>query len=286
MKNIPVRKIKPTNEPASPGQFKIRALADVLGGNDLVHDLHRHDFYFILAVDRGAGTHGIDFTRYDVRDHSIFMLRPGQVHQLELKAGSTGFLIEFDPAFYHPADSLPKQRLIRAGQKNVCAVEDGRFEKLLAILTNIFNEFSGKQEGYMEVIKASLDIFFIEFLRQSRNLADASAPTDSYAQERLEAFLELLSTHLAERKQVSQYAGLLNLSTYQLNAISKATVGKPASELINEQIVLEAKRYLLATSSQVKDIADHLGYDDISYFIRFFKKHTGSSPEAFRKNFK
>ena len=99
------------------------------------------------------------------------MLRPGQVHQLELKAGSTGYLMEFDQAFYHPADSLPKQRLIRAGQKNVCAVEDGRFEKLLAILTNIFNEFSGKQEGYVEVIKASLDIFFIEFLRQSRNPA-------------------------------------------------------------------------------------------------------------------
>ena len=65
----------------------------------------------------------------------------------------------------------------------------------------------------------------------------------------------------------------------------KVTVGKPASKLINDQVLLEAKRYLLATPNQVKDIADHLGYEDISYFIRFFKKHTGFSPEAFRKNF-
>ena len=79
---------------------------------------------------------------------------------------------------------------------------------------------------------------------------------------------------------------LLRLSSYQLNAITKASVGKTVSDLINEQIILEAKRYLLATPYQIKDVADHLGYEDVSYFIRFFKKHTGNSPEAFRKNFK
>ncbi|MBK6938533.1 MAG: AraC family transcriptional regulator [Chitinophagaceae bacterium] len=85
---------------------------------------------------------------------------------------------------------------------------------------------------------------------------------------------------------MSEYASLLNLSPYQLNAIAKQSAGKTVSELINEQIILETKRYLLATSGQVKDIADHLGYEDVSYFIRFFKKQTGYSPEAFRKNFK
>jgi AraC-like DNA-binding protein len=74
----------------------------------------------------------------------------------------------------------------------------------------------------------------------------------------------------------------MNLSHYQLNEITKVTVGKTASELINEHIILEAKRYLLATSNQIKDIADHLGYEDVSYFIRFFKKQSGYSPESFR----
>ena len=98
--------------------------------------------------------------------------------------------------------------------------------------------------------------------------------------------LELLETRISEIKNVSQYADLLNLSPYQLNAITKASVGKTVAQLIDEQIILEAKRYLLATPNQVKDIAWNLGYEDVSYFIRFFKKHTGHSPDAFRKNFR
>jgi len=71
-----------------------------------------------------------------------------------------------------------------------------------------------------------------------------------------------------------------------LNAITKSALGKTCSDLINEYIILESKRYLLATSNQVSQIAFHLGYDDVSYFIRFFKKHTGHTPEAFRNNFR
>jgi len=286
MKDIPIRKISTQlNEPVITGKFKIRAIADILDGKDLMHDLHRHDFFFILALQNGNGNHEIDFTDYEVQNNSIFILRPGQVHQLQLKAGSTGFLAEFDTAFYYPKDKLANLRLIKAGNKNVCAFEAERFKKLQDILAYINNEYTLKQEGYTEVIKANLDIFFIEFIRQSRNPLGNTKSSTTYAQERFEEFMDLTSTHITTYKQVSQYADLLSLSTYQLNAITKAAVGKPASELINEQIVLEAKRYLLATPNQVKDIADHLGYEDISYFIRFFKKHTGFSPEAFRKNF-
>jgi AraC-like DNA-binding protein len=45
-------------------------------------------------------------------------------------------------------------------------------------------------------------------------------------------------------------------------------------------------RLLLATANQVKEVADGLGYEDVSYFIRFFKKQTGQTPDAFRKKFK
>ncbi|MBL7932446.1 MAG: AraC family transcriptional regulator, partial [Bacteroidia bacterium] len=74
--------------------------------------------------------------------------------------------------------------------------------------------------------------------------------------------------------------------SYQLNSITKSLLGKTCSEIINEQIILEARRYLLATSNQVNQIAYQLGYEDVSYFIRFFKKHTGHSPDSFRQNFK
>ena len=284
MKKIPVRQIITPNETVVSGRFKIREVAGILDGKDLLQDLHRHDFFFILALQNGAGNHEIDFTPYEVQNNSIFILRPGQVHQLTLHANSTGFLAEFDTAFYHPKDKLANQRLVKAGNKNFCAFETERFKKLQDVLAYIFNEYQTKQVGYIDVIKANLDIFFIEFIRQSVNPNDTSRVGSNYSQERFEEFMDLCSAHINTHKQVSQYADLMNLSIYQINAITKAIVGKPASEIINEQIILEARRYLLATPNQVKDIADHLGYEDISYFIRFFKKHTGYSPDAYRKN--
>ncbi len=272
-------------EIAPAGCFTIRDVKELLGGKDLMHDLHRHDFFFILALKKGNGTHEIDFTAYNVNDNAVFFLQPGQVHQLQLKAGSTGYLMEFNTEFYHPTDNASIQRFKKASNKNFCQPEADRFEKLYAVLTYIFQEYTDKQEGHQDIIKANLDIFFIELVRQSRNPKDGSTEITSYSQERLGEFLELLEMHITTHKQVSQYTDLMNLSSYQLNLITKATIGKTASELINEHIILEAKRYLLATTNQIKDIADQLGYEDVSYFIRFFRKHTGHTPEVFRQNF-
>jgi AraC family transcriptional regulator, transcriptional activator of pobA len=285
MKKIPIRQIT-TNQQELPssGRFKIRKVEDLLDKEDLFHELHRHDFFFIIALQKGGGTHEIDFTTYDVFDNSVFFMRPGQVHQLQLKAESTGYIIEFNTEFYHPKDKLSIQRFRKASNKNYCKLEIKRFEKLHDILTYIFREYTGKEEGFQDVIKANLDIFFIEFVRQSPNPDGPSTVVNPYTQERLEEFLELLEMHITNYKQVSQYKNLMNLSPYQLNEITKTTIGKKASELINEHIILEAKRILLATPNQIKDIADQLGYEDVSYFIRFFRKQTGYSPDAFRHN--
>lgn len=285
MKTIPIRKLSAGDHISPPSEsFKIRKVQDILGGNNLQHHLHRHDFFFVLLLQRGSGRHEIDFTNYEVTDYSIFFLRPGQVHYLELFACCTGFLMEFNNEFYHPQDKVSSERLRKATSKNFCKLQEERFEKLQQILGHIFQEFTSREEGYLDVIKANLEIFFIIFIRESKNANNLSRQSNSYTQERLEEFLGLLEMHVKTCKQVSEYTHRMSLSTYQLNEITKASIGKTPSELINQQIILEAKRYLLATPNQIKDIADHLGYEDVSYFIRFFKKHTQHSPEAFRHN--
>jgi AraC family transcriptional activator of pobA len=286
MQKIPIRSIKDTPKgPASTARFSIRDVGDLLAGKDMVQKLHRHDFFFILALKNAIGTHEIDFETYTIFDHSVFFMRPGQVHQLELKAGSTGYLMEFNSAFYHPVEKRSSQRLQKASNKNYCQLDADRFDKLLAILKYIFHEYCGKQEGQEDIIKANLSIFLIELTRQSRNLDTHSSPVITYTQERFEEFLGLLDNNITTHKQVSEYTQLMNVSAYQLNQITKATIGKTASELITDHIILEAKRFLLATPNQIKDISDHLGYEDTSYFIRFFKKQTGHSPESFRRKF-
>jgi AraC family transcriptional regulator, transcriptional activator of pobA len=287
MKNIPVRKIAPPQSESSfPEGFSIRRVQDLAREKDLTHDLHRHDFFFVLAVEKGSGNHEIDFVAHNVTNNNVFILRPGQVHQLFLQKGTTGYLMEFSPDFYQPKDTQSTQVLNRVSNKNLCELHSERLNRLYSILAEVLQEYQEQQEGYLDVIKANLGVFFIELLRHRQNKSTTLTPPHSYEQEQLDRLLQLIEKNLSENKQVQYYADILNLSSYQLNSITKAMLGKTCSEIINEQIILEARRYLLATSNQVTQIAFQLGYDDPSYFIRFFKKHTGYSPDSYRQNFK
>jgi AraC-like DNA-binding protein len=284
MKNIPIRNLgNSANEPVPSGRFSIRNIADLLSGNDMIQTLHRHDFFFILILEKGEGNHEIDFTEYGICDNSVFIIRPGQVHQLALRAGSTGYLIQFPVNFMQDPDALSNRILRDAGKVNFQQFDATDFKKLLSVSDYIFDEFTNKQPDYHQIIKANLTILLIEMQRM--NQTDLSQK-GSYAQERLDEFSSLLETHFTSHKQVSQYAALLNLTTYQLNSLTKNLLGKTCSQLINAYIVLECKRYLLATSKQINEIAFELGYEDTSYFSRFFRKQTGHSPESFRQNFK
>lgn len=278
---IPVRRI---NEPALAGSFNIREVATMLSGKDMVEELHRHDFFFVLVLEKGSGEHAIDFEAYPVRNHSVFFLRPGQVHRLTLKKGSKGYLMQISKSFLSSRKKLLSHELRKIN--NHCQLAPDSFKKLLSIVDYIFQEHVEKDDRYHDIIKANLRIFFIELARQCKNSKSPLKKDKLYTQERLEEFLELLETHVFSVKQPAQYADMLNLTPYQLNAITKETLHKTCSELINEHIVLEAKRQLLATSNQINQIASDLGYDDFSYFIRFFKKHAGHTPLAFREKFK
>ncbi|MEO6150299.1 MAG: AraC family transcriptional regulator [Mucilaginibacter sp.] len=285
MEKIPIRYInKSRQEPALSENFNIREIHSLLDGKDMVQELHRHDFYYMLALQSASGKHHIDFTPYTIADHTVFFMRPGQVHELVLNAGSKGYIMQFRDEFYYPKDKIAHQLLRKASHTEHYQLQPAGFNKLLSILSYIYQESVEKIERYQEVIKANMGIFFIELIRQQGSVP--AEKSSIYTQERLEKFLELLEDKIFTHKQVAQYAEMLNLSPYQLNAIAKAALGKTCSAIINEQIILEAKRCLLATSNQINQTAYRLGYDDVSYFIRFFKKQTGYSPEVFRNNFK
>lgn len=287
MKSIPVRGIKrPLKEPKFLGNFSIRDVGLLLAGKDMVQELHRHDHFFILVLKKGTGKHEIDFVSYPVCDHSVFIMYPGQVHLLTLKSGSVGYLMQFSADFYFPQKRASNQLPGKVVSRNLCQLDPDRFKKLFSLLTHILQEYTHQQVGFEEVIKADLGIFFIELDRHHQKNKSPVETNNPYHQEKLEEFLRHLEMNVTQIKQVSAYAKILNLSSYQLNTITKATTGRTCSELINEHILLESKRLLLATSNQVKEIAYALGYEDVSYFIRFFKKHTGHSPETFRNNFK
>ena len=260
--------------------FSIRTLRAITGNKPLTETLHRHSFYYLLVIEKGAGRHEIDFVSYTVGKRSVFFIRPGQVHQLSLQPGCSGYLVTFSGSYY-PATGKTSGHLLRQPNTACCIPEPAVFNKLISLLALLYQEYNCPHpENTPQAIAAYLNIILIELARQTQ----ATQPQASYEQEQLDLFSALLEKHIAEYKQVSDYAGLLHLSTYQLNTITKKILGKTCSAVINDHIILEAKRQLLATSGQVSQIASLLGYEDVSYFIRFFKKHTGYPPGVFREN--
>ncbi|EDP94171.1 AraC family transcriptional regulator [Kordia algicida OT-1] len=279
---IPVRHIK---EPDFIENFKILDIKNLLSGKDMLQKLHRHDFFFALFLEKGQGKHEIDFIPYHIEDYSIFFMRPGQVHSLTLNKNSTGYLVQFDKNFYSSNNESSNFALRKVSSKNHQILNTKKFKKILSILTYIFQEYSEKNEQYTKAIKAYLDILFIELSRLKNDSKNISRK-NLYSQERVEELLDLLHNNILSCKKVEEYAKMMHLSIFQLNKITKETLGKTCSKLINEHILLEAKRNLLGTSNQINQIAHYLGYEDTSYFIRFFKKHIGTSPKEYRENFK
>jgi AraC-like DNA-binding protein len=287
MDKIPIRHIPSSiKKQELSGSFHIQDIEPLLTGKDMIQELHRHSFFYLLVLKKGSGTHNIDFVPYKVCDYSIFLMRPGQVHSLVIRKGGKGFLVQFTNDFYSSFEKEAGLVLRKVSIKNFCPLDASRSKRLLAILSDILEEFTAKQELYQEVIRSGMGVFFIELFRQSKDPKNVSNVSTEYQQQRLEELQELMAMHMPGHKEVSFYAEQLHLTPYQLNAITKATLGKTCSAVITDHIILEIKRQLLATSSKINQIAWDLGYEDVSYFIRFFKKHTRHSPEAFRHNFK
>jgi len=96
-------------------------------------------------------------------------------------------------------------------------------------------------------------------------------------------FKKLVWQCFAHNRTISDYATCLNISADYLSAIVKERTGKNARDIVAERVLLEAKRLLLYTQFSVAEIADHLQFSEPSHFARFFRRHTGDRPLAFRR---
>lgn len=282
MKEIPVRRLEARSLAQLSEEFNIRSMDTAMGAKDMVQPLHRHDHYFLLVLEQGKGSHACDFRSHELTPRTIYCMRPRQVHRLELKVGANGYFIQFKPEFLATGDPSVQHVLRRAGRMEVFQADPDHFTALLHLLDRIARECASGKEGHVPIVRAYFNAFLAELVLGA-GASTAADEKSSYTRDRLEELLELIEAHVHSTKEVSAYAELMHLSTYQLNAIAKAGRGRTCSELITDQLLLEAKRYLLATTDQVNQVADRLGYDDPSYFIRFFRKHTGLTPEAFRQ---
>ncbi len=98
----------------------------------------------------------------------------------------------------------------------------------------------------------------------------------------LQKLKDAIEANFRTKHSPSDYAKILYISPKSLAKITKAHFNKTLSDLINERIVIEAKRELYLTNKPIKEIAYELGYEDEYYFSRFFKNNTDISPSLYR----
>ncbi len=242
---------------------------------------HRHHFYSFVLVLGGTGSHDIDFNTYAIQTNRLFMIAPGQVHAWNELKNVTGYFVMFTDSFV----ALSKGRklmnawpLFRAGQPgyvDLDAEEAGVWtEKCQQMEVELRSPDPFSKDAVFYAIGSLL-------VRAARLWAVAE--TERVPQDLLTRYQDLIEEHYMQKRKPKEYAALLNVSPNHLNAVIKKRSGKSAGELIRQRVILEAKRNLAHTRLSIAEIAFQLGFEDNSYFGRFFKKYSGLTPQKFRE---
>lgn len=270
--------------------FKIKTLEESFKEEGFqAEDIHTHDFYTIFWFRKGGGTHNVDFVNYDIHDDSIICLAPGQLHTFNYPTIQEGYVIEFSQyVFSHErsADSLYTKYsfFYTSTPCRRIASEDA------VILENIIRTlYAEKQKmgqyAHRDLMEMLLAGFLITLQRSQMKSGEIPAESDSSQSPSARTYIrfrEALENEFQKHHTVQAYAAILGISTKSLTSAVLEFNGTTPLTMINDRITLEAKRLLRFSTMIVKEIAFTLGFEDPSYFIKFFKKHTGKLPKEYR----
>lgn len=242
---------------------------------------HRHHFYTFILVTEGAGSHDIDFRNYELKSGRLFLIAPGQVHAWITLKKVKGFVVLFNDTFMALSkgrkimSAWPLFRIHQANHFDLSAAEMKIWEtRFLAMEQEILH----KDEFTPDALFYSISLLLVRASRLNRTLQNTTKTGNDF----LYIFQELIDKNFLTLKTPKQYADRMNLTPNYLNAICKKKSGKSAGALIRQRTLLEAKRMLAHTQSSIAEIAFQLGFEDNSYFGRYFKKYTGVTPNEFR----
>ncbi len=248
---------------------------------------HRHNYFVIIWVKKGSGTHMIDLEQFNLQDDTVYCISPGQIHQLKPLPGAEGYVIAFTNAFMgvqeESYDLLFNSGLFsRLKHTPVISVNQEMREEMNDMVLRMEKEFSNYYLLRAEILKGYLKIFLIYLTRQFPGPKKEEG--HSKHMELTQRFLDLIEQGFTQKRMVSDYAQELVVSANYLNEVIKKVTGFSASHHIQQRIVLEAKRHALYTSLSMKEVAYQLGFDDLAHFSKFFKKSAGISFTDFKKH--
>lgn len=249
---------------------------------------HRHKYYEVLFFNKAGGNHEVDFQSFPIEENSIHFVSPGQVHLLRRNPDVTGYVFSFAEDFFLDKsvsekfiDSLPFF-VHSSVSAHVSVKEQEQLKELLTIIQNIQKEFLSENSDKGQALVSWMSLFLI-FCRRLYTQQTQSSEQPFSKNELSVKFRKLVEKYFAENKSVAEFAQMLNITPGHLNDTVNTETGKTAGEVIHDRMILEAKRLLYHSGKSVKEIAATLNFEDPSYFTKFFKTRTDSTPEQFRK---
>jgi len=245
--------------------------------------------YNIYWIKEGKGTYNIDFKEYKFNGSVLFFLTPGQVFSVENEKIKTAYQLSFVRDFY----------CIQTYDKDVACngvlfnnVYETPFvepsekdqEKLDMVVEGLIEEFvNNNVAAQYDMLQAYLKQFIIHAVRIKKERGKVITNQET---KLFKDFSLLVEQNFKTLHSVTDYAKRLGLSPKSLAKHFQKLGTDTPSDFIKNRIILEAKRHLVYSNENVKQIAFYLGFNDPAYFSRFFTKATGVSPLQYKKDFK
>lgn len=271
----------------NPGFVHIEDIADRSRQNHWVIKPHRHGKMLqILFIYHGKTQVQIDDDTYDFEQGRIITIPPGVVHGFKFEPNTDGKVLTIaEPVFNAQAFKackdyfepvLNKPTTIEFSKENVL------FDQITNHLNLLESELDKPNTGQELMLEWILNMLVMTL---RRHLEDSNFKTLSGSShgDLFAKYRQLLEENFRLQWSVKQYVDALHTSYSTLNRLCKETTGVSAKDLINNRMLIGAKRQLIYTQAPLNQIAHRLGFKDSAYFSRIFKKMTSLSPSAYRK---
>ncbi len=253
---------------------------------------HRHNFFTVIALENGVGTHQIDFKNYALKAHTVYFVSPEQIHQLEVEPDTLallkGHVMMFTPDFLLKYSISPEaltemSLFFNCDESKPLSLTATDMERILPFFEKFKSEIDKQQPYQWEAVGAWLKLFLLECNRLKYENQEKNIKLDKRQADIVRHFKNDVEKHFRTWHQVADYADSQHLTSNYLNEIIKSETGTSAKDFIMNRLILEAKRLARFSEMSAKEIAYSLGYEDAAQFSKFFKKCEGISFSTFRE---
>lgn len=247
---------------------------------------HRHNFQELLWIRDGSGRHKIDDHILEITPATFYLIAKGHVHYFTEGRNLEGFIIRFTDDFllegllgegWNYRATLFSHFAIHPG----LTVDSGEISHFDNLLGQMQAEYEQQKFGRIPLLRHMLGQLLILLERHRQTTVQDREPKTWTAQI-YQDFILKLEEQFRKAHHVSHYAADLGVTSRQLSDICREFSGKTAKQIIQDRLIVEAKRYLHYTNASVKEIAWELGYKDPSYFSKVFRNSENVAPHNYK----